>query len=77
MRTDNEIFEFDKTKSISVLSDNGTYTKELNLVSWKKGEPKIDIRAWNGNKPLRGISLNLDESKALYEGLKAHFESEV
>ena len=56
--------------SAKTLSENGNYTKELRLVSWNGGEEKVDIRAWNNEKPLKGISLTYDEAAELYEGLK-------
>lgn len=66
---------FTKERNITTMSTNDEYTKELNLVSWNDGEPKVDIRCWRGEKPLKGISLNTDEGRALYEGLKAFYES--
>ena len=73
-RVSREEFEVKKVNSIAVMSDNGTYTKECNIVSWNDGTPKLDIRGWRGEKPLKGITLDDDESKALYEGLKAYYE---
>lgn len=72
MRNDN--ISYTKEKNIVVMGDNGTYTKECNLVSWNQGTPKLDLRLWKEGKPLKGITLDENESKALYEGLKAYYE---
>ena len=63
-----------KEKTIAVISENGTYTKECNIVSWNQGTPKIDVRLWNEGKPLKGITFDDNEGKALYEGLKVYYE---
>ena len=65
---------YTKEKNIVVMSDSGIYTKECNLVSWNQGTPKLDLRLWKEGKPLKGVTLDENESRALYEGLKAYYE---
>ncbi|MEG0157102.1 MAG: PC4/YdbC family ssDNA-binding protein [Anaerovoracaceae bacterium] len=45
------------------------WTKELNLVSWNNGQPKYDIREWDGTHEhmSRGITLYASEIRKLYE----------
>lgn len=44
-------------------------TKELNFVSWNECKPGYELRSWkqteNGKQPLKGITLSLDELRAL------------
>ncbi len=73
----NKEIEFEIVKEIAILSKNqNDYTKEINLVKWNKAEAKYDIRNWSPNreKSLKGISLSVDETKALYEALKREFD---
>lgn len=69
--------EYRIVKEIAVLSRNQKdYTKEINFIAWNNQEPKYDIRNWSPEreKSLKGISLSVDETKALYEALKREFE---
>ena len=58
------------------------WTKEVNLVSWNGGKPKIDVRDWNSShdRMSRGITLTEDQAKNLTRALvdryraKAHQE---
>lgn len=56
----------------------GKWRKEINLVSWNKGQDKFDIRSWDETYEhmTRGITLTEIETKNLYEILKSVFESE-
>lgn len=60
--------EFQITERIGVLSDGKTAT-ELNLVEWGNRKPVYDLRRWKLDKgekvPFKGLTLNLDELKAL------------
>ncbi|MBQ9329338.1 MAG: hypothetical protein IJ225_12505 [Solobacterium sp.] len=62
-------FVFEVTKHIGSLSNtSGGWHKELNMVSWNDGDPKYDIRTWNGDSHTRmgkGISLSREELSAL------------
>lgn len=68
-------FSFEITERIVVLGKNGTTTKELNKVSFAGGEPIFDLRAWyrNGDevKPLKGLTLTMEEISALKAALNA------
>lgn len=57
---------------IGVIGKSGEWTKEVNIVSWNRAEPKIDIRAWNADHSMmkRGITLTKEEAAALVEILK-------
>ena len=54
-------FTYEIVKPIAVLSDSGTLTTELNIISYSGNEPKYDLRKWrtgNGEKKMqKGITL--------------------
>lgn len=58
-------------RHIATLSgSDGAVTKQINLVSWNGKPATIDIRAWSTRgKPYKGVTLTLDEVKALREAL--------
>lgn len=63
---------FEITEEIQLLSETQTGTrKELNLVSWNGGEPKLEIRNWpaDHSKALKGITLTDLEAKLLRDAL--------
>ena len=47
------------------------WTKEINVVSWNGGEPKIDIRDWSQDhtRMSRGITLTEEQAKKLNAAL--------
>ena len=51
------------------------WTKEVNLVSWNGGLPKIDIRDWNESheKMSKGITLSESEAREVMEILQKYF----
>ena len=58
---------------IAVLSDRGKgWRKEINLVSWNGGMPKLDIREWNQDHSAmkKGITLTRRELKILLASVK-------
>ena len=67
---------FEIKKQIAVLSENENgYSKQINVVSWNEGKPQLDIRMWKvqqdgTQRPLKGIPLTADETKALQEAIK-------
>ncbi|MBQ1566687.1 MAG: hypothetical protein IIZ80_02210 [Erysipelotrichaceae bacterium] len=66
-------FKYEINQKIAVLSENGDYTCEANVISYgENGRPKLDIRKWNRaeNKMQKGITLNKQEALALFEALK-------
>lgn len=62
-------FKYEIINSIGVLSENNSWKKELNRISWNGNEPKYDIRDWSDNhdKMGKGITLNEDELRKLKE----------
>jgi hypothetical protein len=72
MRKEGEI-SFEIIEYLGTLSEqeNG-WQKEVNIVSWNGGDPKLDIRSWSSNhcKMSRGITLSMDELKNLQEVIK-------
>ena len=73
-RSSREEITCEVVEKIAVLSENGDYTKECNLVSWNSKTPVLDIRQWRGDRPLKGLVLDDDGGRALYEGLRAYYE---
>lgn len=62
-------FKYEIINGIGVLSDNNSWKKELNRISWNGNEPKYDIRDWSDNheKMGKGITLTEDELRKLKE----------
>lgn len=60
-------FKYEIKKKLGVLSQNGNYTKEVNLISYNGAQPKLDIRNWDrkNNKMQKGITLNREEMEVL------------
>lgn len=58
------------------------WTKEVNVVAWNGGKPKIDVRDWNGShdRMSRGITLTEDQAmkmtKALVDRYRARANQE-
>jgi len=66
--------KYEILKKVGVLSKAGSgWTKELNLISWNDRDPKYDIRDWSGDggKMGKGVTLSLDELRALRELLNS------
>lgn len=66
---------FNIEKHIATLSGSeGEVTKQVNLISWNDKAAVIDIRTWSSKgKPYKGITLTIDEAKALKEALEMAF----
>lgn len=72
----NEI-TFEVMEHYGVISTTDTsWSKEVNLVAWNGGAPKIDIRDWDESheRMSRGITLTEEQGKKLYEILKDKYE---
>ncbi len=68
---------YELVKKIAVLGGKeGGNTKEINIVRWGVFPLMIDIRRWKDGEPSKGITLNGEETKRLYEVLKIRFEME-
>ncbi|NFG24545.1 hypothetical protein FDF11_13655 [Clostridium botulinum] len=62
--------KFEIKENTGVLSESAKgWKKELNLISWNDKEAKYDIRDWDSEhkKMGKGVTLNIDELKALKE----------
>lgn len=67
----NEI-NFEVVEKIGVINKYPTgWTKELNLIAWNGGKPKLDLRDWDEEHEhmSRGITLHVDEAKTLSDKL--------
>lgn len=68
-------FTFEVKRTIGVLSTGkGGWNRELNIVSWNEGKPKLDIRDWapDHSKMGKGIALNGEEVAVLKELLEEY-----
>lgn len=64
-------------KKLAVLREVKGYSKELRIVSWNQGEPKLDIREWKPDgKCGSGITLSDEEGQLLLEALEKHYSEE-
>jgi hypothetical protein len=75
-------FTFNIVKTLGQLSTSRSgWNREVNLVSWNGGKPKLDIRDWapDHTKMGKGISLSGEETAILKEILAEHdaFEAEL
>lgn len=66
-------FKYEILNNIGTLSENGSWSKELNRISWNGKEPKYDLRDWSENheKMGKGITLSEDELRKLKEIIDA------
>ena len=66
-------FQYEITEEIGVLSESKSgWRKEVNLVSWNGGAPKLDIRDWapDHEKMGKGITLSTEEARKLSDLLQ-------
>ena len=63
---------YEVVESLGILSTlRSGYTKEVNIVSWNGGRPRLDIRTWSpDHEPGRGVILNGIEEEELREILE-------
>lgn len=66
--------KYDIIKEIGIISEKRTISFEFNIISWSGDDPKYDIRRWNKNGPLKGITLSTEEAEILLELLKQELE---
>lgn len=63
-------FKFDIKQNLGVISESTKgWKREVNVMTWNKKKPKVDIREWDENheKMGKGITLNKQELKELKE----------
>ncbi len=68
---------YDIVKHIGVIRETPRgYKKEVNLVSWNGGKPKIDIRDWSPDhkRMSKGIALTEEDSQAVAELILNYFK---
>ena len=55
------------------------WTKEVNIVSWNGGEPKIDIRDWSQDhtRMSRGITLTVEQAVNLTKAIAGKYKSKA
>ena len=73
-------FTFAIVKEIGILSTKKSGSnREVNLVSWNGGAPKLDIREWASEheKAFKGISLSGEEVAVLKELLSDYDPYEI
>lgn len=75
MSRDEVTFEIIKHYGVIAEESRG-WKKELNLVSWNGGVPKVDIRSWDEDHAhaSKGLTLTEDEAKVLLSLLSENFE---
>ena len=70
----NKEFTLEIIEQIAVLDEERSgWTKELNVVSWNGGAPKLDLRDWapDHEKMGKGVTLTGEEAEELKELLLA------
>ena len=70
--------EFRIVEHIAVLEQHESgWSRELNVVSWNGGEPKLDIREWSPDheRMTRGITLNEVNGRKLSDALNKRYAS--
>ena len=65
--------KYEIVERIAILSEKGTWTREINKVSWNNRPAKFDLRDWNhGEGKLgKGITLSDEEMQHLKQVLNA------
>ena len=63
--------KYEITERIAILLEKGSWTKELNKVSWNDRTTKFDLRDWNHDegKMGKGVTLNDEEIQKLKQVL--------
>ena len=67
-------------KTIGILATNKSgWNREVNIVKWNDGKPKLDIRDWGPNHEMvgNGLSLNVEEVAVLKELLSEYDPYEI
>ena len=70
--------EFNIVERIAVLERHESgWSREINVVSWNRGEPKLDIREWSPDheRMTRGITLSEEQGRKLSDALSKRYAS--
>ena len=62
--------EYEIIENIATVERNYGKTLELNYMRWYDNPPSYDLRIWNGETPLKGVSMSLDELEAIIEAFQ-------
>lgn len=64
------------TSTIRGRREGDSWQKEVNIVSWNGGLPKVDIRDWDEDHDRcgKGITLSEDEAREVMQILTAYFK---
>jgi len=59
--------KWDIKKNLGILSEGGSWKKEVNIVSWNEKPAKVDIRSWDSEhkKMSKGTTFGREELKKL------------
>lgn len=77
---DNADFSFEIVKHLGIVGHYNTgWQKEINMVSWRGGTPKLDIRDWDENheRMSRGVTLHRNEVTAVMKILLKYYGSDL
>ena len=78
-RRENKL-NYEVIEKLGTVDTDGKFVKELRVVSWNGKDPVFDLRGWNNEggeeKMTKGITMDNDELRSLYDILKKVFESE-
>ncbi len=66
MKEKDDEFKFEILRHLGVIARNQTgWTKEINIVSWRGGSPKLDIREWDPDHERMSKGLTMRKSEVL------------
>ena len=74
---------FEIMEHIGVIDEIGSreekWTKEINVVAWNGGKPKIDVRDWNAShdRMSRGITLTEEQAMKLTKALVDRYRAKA
>ena len=63
-------FNYSVTSELGTLSEWSDKAKKVRMISYNGAEPKLDIRTWQGEKMLKGITLNQQDATELLKILQ-------
>ena len=79
-RYGDEQFYYEIAENLGTISTTGSgWSKEVNLVSWRGAQPKLDIREWSEDheKMSRGLTLTTAEAVKLTLILQDFYKEEL
>lgn len=75
-----EQFFYELAESLGTIATSGSgWNKEVNLVSWRGAQPKLDIRDWSEDheRMSRGLTLTTEEAVKLTLILQDFYKEEL